>query len=276
MDEYNSGVWAMTFCFSLFLFYTYFKNKYSINLWFGIGCTAITIWALYESWTFGVLKEDFEYGIYLIIICFVIGFAVKISTDRSNKKREALWKKNEEEAQNHLEGLKVNRREEINTTNNKVSAHLLEYRDFIVFNEYTIGKEVYGASINEEFHTYIKIQKKDIGKFNYDLILKFLNESTKYENYLSPSISLQGLCRVYSMKFEEMPLKKPILKSLIELSTSIRDFNGLAVALAKTVDGGSAVVTRDPLTSAWTMSSPGGVDVADVLYSPNLVPDEKL
>ena len=62
----------------------------------------------------------------------------------------------------------------------------------------------------------------------------------------------------------------------IELSTSIRDFNGMSVALAKTVDGGSAVVTRDPLTAVWSRSVAGGVDVADVLYSPNLVPDEKL
>ena len=62
----------------------------------------------------------------------------------------------------------------------------------------------------------------------------------------------------------------------IELSTSIRDFNGMSVALAKTVDGGSAVVIRDPLTSAWIKSSPGGVDVDAVLRSPNLVPDEKL
>ena len=62
----------------------------------------------------------------------------------------------------------------------------------------------------------------------------------------------------------------------IELSTSIRDFNGMSVALAKTADGGSAVVIRDPLTSAWIKSSPGGVDVDAVLRSPNLVPDEKL
>ena len=95
------------------------------------------------------------------------------------------------------------KRNYINTNNNKVSADLLEYRDFIVFNEYTIGQEVYGASMNEEFHKQIKIQNEDIGKFSYDLILKFLNESTKHENYLTPSISLYGLCREYSIKFEE-------------------------------------------------------------------------
>ena len=132
------------------------------------------------------------------------------------KKREALWKKNDEESQRHIEGLKVSKRDEINTTDNKISAHLLNYRDFIVFNEYVIGKEVYGASMNEEFHTYIKIQKKDIGKFNYDLILKFLNESTKHENYLSPSISLKGLCREYSINYEE---KYEKLKELTDKET---------------------------------------------------------
>lgn len=204
MEDYYNGFWAMTFCFGVMFLYFYYTDRYHrVSLWVGIASLALTIWFLYESWSYGALKDDILLGLYLIVICFVIGFAGKISFDRRKKKREALWKKNEEEAQYRSDGLKVNRREEINTTNDKISAHLLEYRDFIVFNEYTIGKEVYGASMNEEFRTYIKIQKEDIGKFNYDLILKIINESTSHEKYTSPSISLKGLCREYSIKFEE-------------------------------------------------------------------------
>ena len=217
MEDYYNGFWAMTFCFGVMFLYFYYTDRYHrVSLWVGIASLALTIWFLYESWYYGVLKDDIKHGIILIFICFVIGFAGKISFDRRKKKREALWKKNEDDAQVHLEGLKVNRREEINTANDKISAHLLEYRDFINLNEYTIGKEVYGASMNEEFHTYIKIQKKDIGKFNYNLILKFLNESTNQENYLSPSISLQGLCREYSIKYEE---KYEKLKELTDKDT---------------------------------------------------------
>jgi hypothetical protein len=201
MEDYYNGFWAMTFCFGVMFLYFYYTDRYHrVSLWVGIASLALTIWFLYESWSYGALKDDILLGLYLIVICFVIGFAGKISFDRRKKKREALWKKNEEEAQYRSDGLKVNRREEINTTNDKISAHLLEYRDFIVFNEYTIGKEVYGASMNEEFRTYIKIQKEDIGKFNYDLILKIINESTSHEKYTSPSISLKGLCREYSIK----------------------------------------------------------------------------
>ena len=112
----------------------------------------------------------------LIVICLVIGFAGKISFDRRKKKREAKQKENEKQTQEIKELNIPIRRDEITTANNKVSAHLIEYFGFIEFNEYTIGQEVYGASMNEEFHKQIKIQNEDIGKFSYDLILKFLND----------------------------------------------------------------------------------------------------
>ena len=79
-----------------------------------------------------------------------------------------------------------------------------------------IGKEVYGASMNEEFHTTIKIQKDDIGKFDYNLIIKVLNELTSHEKYTSPSISLKGFCGEYSIKFEE---KYEKLKELTDKDT---------------------------------------------------------
>ena len=123
--------------------------------------------------------------------------------NREKKKEEAWRKRNEESTREVKEKYTTIRRDEISTTNNKVSAHLLEYRDFIVFNEYTIGKEIYGASMNEEFHTTIKIQKDDIGKFDYNLIIKVLNELNSHEKYTSPSISLKGFCGEYSIKFEE-------------------------------------------------------------------------
>ena len=187
-----------------FFLYTYFKGKYPpIAIWIGIASFAIAIWFLYESWKFGVLEEDIEMGVYYIVICCVIGFAGKFSSDRRKKKREAKQKENDKTAQEIKEINIPIRGDKIITSNNKVSSHLSEYFDFIEFNEYSIGKEIYGASMYEEFHTQIKIQNIDIGKFNYDLILKFLNESTKHENYLSPSISLQGLCREYSIKYEE-------------------------------------------------------------------------
>ena len=198
------GFWAMPFCIGIFFLYTYFKGKYNRSaLWIGIISLGLTIWVLYESWKYDVLIENIEHGVYLIVICFVIGFAGKISFDRRKKKREAKQKENDKTAQEVKEINIPIRGDEIITVNNKVSAHLSEYFDFIEFNEYSIGKEIYGASMYEEFHTQIKIQNIDIGKFNYDLILKFLNESTKHENYLSPSISLQGLCREYSIKYEE-------------------------------------------------------------------------
>ena len=199
------GFWAMPFCIGLFFLYTYFfKDKYNRSyLWIGIIGLGLTIWVLYESWKYDVLIENIKHGVYLIVICFVIGFAGKISFDRRKKKREAKQKENDKTAQEVKEINIPIRGDKIITANNKVSAHLSEYFDFIEFNEYSIGKEIYGASMYEEFHTQIKIQNIDIGKFNYDLILKFLNESTKHENYLSPSISLQGLCREYSIKYEE-------------------------------------------------------------------------
>ena len=64
------------------------------------------------------------------------------------------------------------------------------------------------------------------------------------------------------------------LTSPIELVTSIRDFNGIAVALAKTVDGSSVVVSRDPKTGDWSISPKGGIDLSDVARSPDFIQDE--
>ncbi len=204
MEDYNSGLWALPFWIGVFFSYYYYRDRFNnLYLWFGIVSFALTIWAFYESLSYTGLDDTILEGVVISVSFGVLLLIFKIWEKRNKKKKEALWKRNEEEMQNRLEGLKVNRREEINTANDKISAHLLEYRDSIVFNEYTIGKEVYGASMNEEFHSYIEIQKEDIGKFNYDLILKFINKSTSHEKYTSPSISLKGLCREYSIKFEE-------------------------------------------------------------------------
>ena len=189
---------------------------------------------------------------------------------------------NDEVIQRHLKEFKVSKRDEINTTDNKISAHLINYRYFIVFNEYIIGEELYGAGLNEEFHTYIKIQNEDIGKFNYDLILKFLNESTKHENYISPSISLKGLCKEYSIKFEEKYQKlkeftnkyrygesiktdEEILKEQLDTGefeikgnnsltpdSPIRDWNGMCLSLAKNPDKYEFnIIFYDPKEKVW-------------------------
>ena len=68
--------------------------------------------------------------------------------------------------------------------------------------------------------------------------------------------------------------KSKELTSPIELLTSIRDFNGIAVALARTVDGSSVVVARDPKTGDWSISPEGGIDLAAVARSPDLIPSE--
>ena len=54
------------------------------------------------------------------------------------------------------------------------------------------------------------------------------------------------------------------LVSPIELASSVRDADGVALALAKTVDGGSAVVVWK--NSSWVLSK--GFDVSDVLTAP--------
>ena len=217
MEDYYNGFWAMTFCFGVMFLYFYYTDRYHrVSLWVGIASLALTIWFLYESWSYGALKDDILLGLYLIVICFVIGFAGKISFDRRKKKIEAKQKENEKQTQEIKELNIPIRRDEITTANNKVSAHLIDYFGFIEFNEHTIGQEVYGASMNEEFHTQIKIQNEDIGKFSYDLILKFLNESTSHEKYTSPSISLKGLCKEHSIKFEE---KYEKLKELTDKDT---------------------------------------------------------
>ena len=95
MENYDNGFWALTLCFGLFFLYTYFKGKYPpIALWIGISSFALAIWFLYESWTFGVLKEDIEMGVYYIVIIAILLIAGKITFIWRNKKRkEDAWKK---------------------------------------------------------------------------------------------------------------------------------------------------------------------------------------
>ena len=68
--------------------------------------------------------------------------------------------------------------------------------------------------------------------------------------------------------------KSKELTSQIELVTSIRDFNGIQIALARTVDGGSVVVARDPKTGDWSVSPKGGIDLSDVARSRDFIPDK--
>ena len=64
-------------------------------------------------------------------------------------------------------------------------------------------------------------------------------------------------------------MPKTVLNSPIELSSSIRDADGVPLALANTVDGGEAVVVWK--NSSWVLSK--GFVVSDVLRSPEATPD---
>jgi len=206
------GIFFLWVCFKLYEEYLWFRV---VAATFGIGLTLLVpIGSLLIAYI-SFFEEDL---IWLAVIQVVLGWSLggiafwysigtylKFMKETFGKSKDEIIKSKPTSTNNiySKEENSLIKRNYINTNNNKVSADLIEYRDFIVFNEYTIGKEVYGASMNEEFHTYIKILNEDIGKFNYDLILKFINESTSHEKYTSPSISLKGLCREYSIKFEE-------------------------------------------------------------------------
>ena len=64
-------------------------------------------------------------------------------------------------------------------------------------------------------------------------------------------------------------MPETVLTSPIKLSSSIRDADGVPLALAKTEDGGSAVVVWK--NSSWVLSK--GFNVSDVLRSPEAAPD---
>lgn len=58
---------------------------------------------------------------------------------------------------------------------------------------------------------------------------------------------------------------------LDNLATSIRDFNGIKIALYKTEDGGAQVISQGP-DGDWTFSE--SISVADVMNSPPWIEDE--
>ena len=58
-----------------------------------------------------------------------------------------------------------------------------------------------------------------------------------------------------------------MLKDPIQLSTSVRDMDGIPIALADTIDGGSAVVVWKNLS--WVLSK--SFDVSDVMRSPGAI-----
>ena len=60
-----------------------------------------------------------------------------------------------------------------------------------------------------------------------------------------------------------------MLKNPIKLSSSVRDMNGIPIALAETIDGGETVVVWDKVKSSWKPSQSGGIDVRDVMRSPD-------
>ena len=282
MEDYISGLWALPFWTGVFFSYSYYRDRFNnFYLWFGIVNFALTIWAFYESLSNTGLEDTILEGVIISVGFGVLLLIFKIVNNREKKKEKAWRKRNEESTREVKEKYTPIKTNQIDTTDNKISAHLCNYRDFIDFNEYLIGKEVYGASMNEEFHTYIKIQKEDIGKFNYDLILKFLNESTKHENYLSPSISLKGLCREYSIKFEEKYEKlkeltnkdtygertqtdEEMLKEQLDTGEfdikgnnsltpvrAIHDWNGMYLSVAENPDKTHYIIFYDPKEKVW-------------------------
>ena len=67
--------------------------------------------------------------------------------------------------------------------------------------------------------------------------------------------------------------KKIVTFELKKLKTSIRDFNGMKIALYQTEDGGSAVISCSP-NGDWKFSE--SVTVADVLRSPPWIDEDKI
>ena len=63
-------------------------------------------------------------------------------------------------------------------------------------------------------------------------------------------------------------MTKIILKKPIELSSSVRDADGVPLAFAKTVEGGSAVVVWK--NASWVLVPEGSFTVSDVMKSPEM------
>lgn len=68
-----------------------------------------------------------------------------------------------------------------------------------------------------------------------------------------------------------MNQKKIDIIKLDNLATSIRDFNGIKIALYKTEDGGSVVINQTP-EGNWIFSK--SITVNDVIKSPPWIEDE--
>lgn len=66
-------------------------------------------------------------------------------------------------------------------------------------------------------------------------------------------------------------MKKINIMKLDNLVTSIRDFNGMKIALYRTEDGGAQVISQSP-DGEWTFSE--SVTIADVMNSPPWIEDE--
>lgn len=66
-------------------------------------------------------------------------------------------------------------------------------------------------------------------------------------------------------------MKKINIMKLDNLVTSIRDFNGMKIALYRTEDGGAQVISQS-LDGEWTFSE--SVTIADVMNSPPWIEDE--
>jgi hypothetical protein len=240
MEDYSSGVWAMTFLFGAYSFYVYYKDRVRRPfLWIGITNFVLTVWALYESWSYGLLKEDIKYGINLIVVCSVIGVAGKIFFNWRKKKKEAFYKERDKAVQKPTKEIKINRNKEINTSEGLKefepddsllredtyidyqvetiredtifedielgwSFLLLEKQSYILLSEHQTGEEAkrkYRGNIpDDEIEFFFTIKKKDLGKFTYDLILKYLIASNKVNDY-HPRHNLELLCNEYRIKY---------------------------------------------------------------------------
>lgn len=68
-----------------------------------------------------------------------------------------------------------------------------------------------------------------------------------------------------------MNKEKINILNLDNFVVSIRDFNGIKIALYKTEDGGAQVISQGP-EGDWTVSE--SISVADVMNSPPWIEDE--
>ena len=100
------------------------------------------------------------------------------------------------------------------------------------------------------------------------LIAILLIEDSIFEIFLFASLynlSIPDVCSI--LKF----MSSIVIKSPIELTSSVRNSDGVPLALAKTVEGGSAVVAWKK--SSWVLVPEGSFTVSDVLAAPEAAPD---